>query len=120
MVEFLIYDLKVAVLVAVFYMFYRLLLSRETYHRVNRAVLLGTAIASFVLPLCVITLHKTVVVSGGSGLVTFDGLGTFEVAEPQTPFWQTIAVVVITTILSVLIALLDFVIKYGVEFLTTF
>ena len=33
---------------------------------------------------------------------------------------QTIAVVVFTTILSVLIALLDFVIKYGVEFLTTF
>ncbi len=94
MVEFLIYDLKVAVLVAVFYMFYRLLLSRETYHRVNRAVLLGTAIASFILPLCVITLHKTVVVSGGSGLVTLDGLGTVELAEPQTPLWQTIAVVV--------------------------
>ena len=94
MVEFLIYDLKVAVLVAVFYMFYRLLLSRETYHRVNRAVLLGTAIASFILPLCVITLHKTVVVSGGSGLVTLDGMGTVEMAEPQTPFWQTIAVVV--------------------------
>ena len=94
MVEFLIYDLKVAVLVAVFYMFYRLLLSRETYHRVNRTVLLGTAIASFILPLCVITLHKTVVVSGGSGLVTLDGLGTVEMAEPQTPFWQTVAVVV--------------------------
>ena len=94
MVEFLIYDLKVAVLVAVFYMFYRLLLSRETYHRVNRAVLLGTAIASFILPLCVITLHKTVVVSGGSGLVTLDGLGTVEMAEPQMPFWQTVAVVV--------------------------
>ena len=94
MVEFLIYDLKVAVLVAVFYMFYRLLLSRETYHRVNRAVLLGTAIASFILPLCVVKLHKTVVVSGGSGLVTLDGLGTVEMAEPQTPFWQTVAVVV--------------------------
>lgn len=94
MVEFLQYDLKVAVLVAAFYMFYRLLLSRETYHRVNRAVLLGTAIASFILPLCVITLHKTVVVSGGSGLVTLDGLGTVEMAEPQTPFWQTVAVVV--------------------------
>ena len=94
MVEFLIYDLKVAVLVAVFYMFYRLLLSRETYHRVNRTVLLGTAIASFILPLCVITLHKTVVVSGGSGLVTLEGLGTVELAEPQTPLWQTIAVVV--------------------------
>lgn len=33
---------------------------------------------------------------------------------------QTVAVVVITTILSVLIAVLDYVIKYGVEFLTTF
>ena len=32
---------------------------------------------------------------------------------------QTVAVVVITTILSVLIAVLDYVIKYGVEFLTT-
>ena len=94
MVEFLIYDLKVAVLVAVFYMFYRLLLSRETYHRVNRAVLLGTAVASFVLPLCVITLHKTVVVSAASGLVTLDGLSMVEVAEPQTPLWQTIAIVV--------------------------
>ena len=94
MVEFLIYDLKVAVLIAVFYMFYRLLLSRETYHRTNRVVLLATAVASFILPLCVITLHKTVVVSGGSGLVTLDGLGMVEMAEPQTPLWQTAAVVV--------------------------
>ena len=60
MTEFLIYDLKVAVLIAVFYMFYRLLLARETFHRVNRIVLLLTALASFVLPLCVITMHRTV------------------------------------------------------------
>ena len=60
MIEFLIYDLKVAVLLAVFYMFYRLMLARETFHRVNRIVLLATAIASFVLPLCVITMHETV------------------------------------------------------------
>ena len=56
MTNFLIYDAKVAVLIIVFYMFYRLMLSRETFHRVNRVVLLLTAIASFVLPLCVITL----------------------------------------------------------------
>ena len=55
MMTFLTYDLKVAVLIAVFYMFYRLMLSRETIHRVNRMVLLATAIASFILPLCVIT-----------------------------------------------------------------
>ena len=62
MTEFLTYDLKVAVLIAVFYMFYRLMLARETFHRVNRMVLLLTAIASFVLPLCVITIHKTVTI----------------------------------------------------------
>ena len=60
MTNFLIYDAKVAVLIIVFYMFYRLMLSRETFHRVNRVVLLLTAVASFVLPLCVITMHKTV------------------------------------------------------------
>ena len=62
MLDFLIYDLKVAVLIAVFYMFYRLMLARETFHRVNRIVLLLTAVASFVLPLCVITMHQTVVI----------------------------------------------------------
>ena len=62
MTELLTYELKVAVLVAVFYLFYRLLLSRETYHRANRMVLLLTAVASFVLPLCVLTFHQTVTV----------------------------------------------------------
>ena len=57
---FLAYNLKVGMLVAVFYMFYRLLLSRETFHRVNRMVLIGTAVLSFVLPLCVVTMHQTV------------------------------------------------------------
>ena len=61
MTGFLIYDAKVAVLIVVFYMFYRLLLSKETFHRVNRVVLLSTALLSFILPLCVITTHQTVV-----------------------------------------------------------
>ena len=65
MTDFLIYDLKVAMLIAVFYMFYRLMLSKETFHRVNRLVLLLTAVTSFVLPLCVITMHETVLVDGG-------------------------------------------------------
>ena len=91
MVEFLQYDLKVAVLVAAFYMFYRLLLSRETFHRVNRAVLLLTAVASFLLPLCVVTVHKTVVLSQApTGLVTAD-LGAASMAEAETPLWQTLA-----------------------------
>ena len=57
---FLTYELKVAILIAVFYIFWRLLVANETWHRLNRIVLLSTAVVSFVLPLCVITIHKTV------------------------------------------------------------
>jgi TonB family protein len=60
MTEFLIYDLKVAALIAVFYFCYRLLMERETMHRLNRIVLLSSILLSLVLPLCVITLHETV------------------------------------------------------------
>ena len=95
MMEFLTYDLKVAVILAVFYMFYRLLLSRETFHQVNRMVLLSTAILSFVLPLCVITIHKTVVVNMTKPNINFGGMAMMiKEAEPQMPFWQTAAVIV--------------------------
>ena len=57
--EFLIYDLKVAVLIAVFYVCYRLLMERDTMHHTNRVVLLTGLALSLVLPMCVITLHKT-------------------------------------------------------------
>jgi len=93
MMTFLTYDLKVAVLVAVFYMFYRLLLSRETFHRVNRAVLLATAVASFLLPLCIITLHRTVLVeTGRNPLAMVGGLTAAVIEEPSVPLWQTIAI----------------------------
>ena len=93
--EFLAYDLKVAILIAVFYMFYRLLLSRETFHRVNRVVLLATAVASFVLPLCVITFHQTVMVeyTEASEVEMAPLTMTMEVAEPQTPLWQTMVII---------------------------
>ena len=87
MTDFLIYDLKVAALIAVFYMFYRLLLSRETLHRLNRIVLLSTAVASFVLPLCVITLHRTVVMPMPE-IETGVATAVVEAAEEQTPWWQ--------------------------------
>ena len=58
--SFLIYDLKVAALLVVFYMFYRLLLERTSLVHFNRVVLLLTAVLSFVLPLCIITVHEYV------------------------------------------------------------
>ncbi len=87
MTDFLIYDLKVAALIAVFYMFYRLLLSRETFHRLNRVMLLTTALASFVLPLCVITLHRTVVMPMPE-IETGVATAMVEAAEEHTPWWQ--------------------------------
>ena len=39
---FFVYIVKSAVCLAVFYLFYRLLLSRETFHRFNRIALLGS------------------------------------------------------------------------------
>ena len=90
MIDFLIYDAKVAVLIAVFYMFYRLMLAHETFHRVNRIVLLLTALASYVLPLCVITMHKTVKMEG-LPMVTLDDLQMDAViaeSVAETPLWQ--------------------------------
>ena len=87
MTDFLIYDLKVALLIAVFYMFYRLLLAHETFHRVNRIVLLLTAVASYVLPLCVITYHETVVMHQAP-LVTIEGLQATVYEPSSTPWWK--------------------------------
>ena len=58
--DFLIYEGKVAVALLVFYLFYRFLLKKETFHWFNRVVLVGTAVLSFLLPLCIITIHKPV------------------------------------------------------------
>ena len=87
MLDFLIYDAKVAVLIAVFYLFYRLVLSKETFHRVNRVVLLLTAVMSFVLPLCVITMHETVVVAAMPA-VEIGEVQAVVADKPDTPLWQ--------------------------------
>lgn len=51
----LLYQVKVAVLVAALFGCYRLLLGRETFHRFNRLVLITIALLSFVLPFFHIT-----------------------------------------------------------------
>ena len=48
---FLVYILKSSLCLAAFYLFYRLLLSRETLHRFNRVALLGVLLLSAVVPL---------------------------------------------------------------------
>ena len=97
MTEFLIYQGKAAVVLAAFYMFYRLLLSKETFHRFNRIVLLGTAALSFVLPLCVITIHEVVTIPAvQSTPQVFDSatIGTTAVAEVSEPVWPHVLCVI--------------------------
>ena len=94
MMDFLVYDGKVAVALLVFYLFYRFLLKKETFHRFNRVVLVGTAVLSFLLPLCIITIHKPIEVAPvipEPAIVETD-LPAQELVpqvEPSTPWWPT-------------------------------
>ena len=64
MTGFVIYSLKAAILTAAFYTTWRLLLSKETLHRLNRIVMVLIPVISMILPLCVITIHKKEMVEG--------------------------------------------------------
>ena len=94
MMDFLVYDGKVAVALLVFYLFYRFLLKKETFHRFNRVVLVGTAVLSFLLPLCIITVHKPIEVAP---VVPEPAIVATEVpaqelvplVEPAVPWWPT-------------------------------
>jgi hypothetical protein len=58
MTSFFIYLLKVSILSALFIGLFHLLLRRETFHRTNRIILVSSLVLSYILPLCVITVHR--------------------------------------------------------------
>ena len=60
---FFVYILKSSLCLAVFYLFYRLLLSKETFHRCNRIALLSIILLSYILPLTAITTSQHTMVS---------------------------------------------------------
>ncbi len=53
----IVYSLKVSVFLIAFYLMFKSLMSRETLHRANRYLILGSIVLSFVLPLWHITLN---------------------------------------------------------------
>ncbi len=55
--EAIVYSLKVSVFLIAFYLMFKSLMSRETLHRANRYLILGSIGLSFVLPLWHITLN---------------------------------------------------------------
>ncbi len=77
---FLVYIIKSAFCLALFYLFYRLLLSRETFHRFNRFALLSILLLSCLIPLCEITLGQPAVME--NPLLTMEDL--LLMAEPVT------------------------------------
>lgn len=71
---FLVYILKSSLCLALFYLFYRLLLSKETFHRFNRIALLGVMLISCLLPLVRVTVDRATVVNTSVMLVEEDML----------------------------------------------
>ena len=95
MYTFLLYILKVSLSLAAFYMFYKLLCSRDTLHRFNRCLLLFILALSAVLPFMYIDLG----IISHDAAVEIGELGAVLEAEPvemaamegaPTPLWQRI------------------------------
>lgn len=102
MIDFLYYDGKVAIALLVFYLFYRFLLKKETFHRFNRIVLVGTAILSFLLPLCIITIHKPMEMAPLGDLASKDlgeemaaGLAPMATATEDADAWWPTALAIL-------------------------
>lgn len=86
MSAFLVYILKVALLTAVFVLLYHLLLRRDTFHRTARIVLVSSLVISYVLPFCVITIHRPAPVVENPEVAAVQA----PAAVPSTPTRQTV------------------------------
>ena len=84
MSTFLVYIIKSAVCLAVFYLFYKLLMSRETFHRFNRFALLGLLVLAAVLPLARISLEQPAADTVYPTVVLEEVLASAAVAAPET------------------------------------
>ena len=79
---FFVYILKSSVCLTIFYLFYKLLLSRDTFHRFNRIALLGILLLSLLIPFCEITVPKESEVQ--QTLLTIEQILTLADHVPQT------------------------------------
>ncbi len=94
---FLSYILKVSLSLAAFYMFYKLLCSRDTLHRFNRCLLLFILVLSAVVPFMYIDLdvvftEATVAIEELSLVTTAEPVADSAeaVSTPHSTFWQRI------------------------------
>ncbi|HIZ90633.1 MAG TPA: TonB family protein [Candidatus Bacteroides merdavium] len=97
---FLVYILKSAACLAVFYLFYKLLMSRDTFHRFNRFALLGLLVLSSVLPLVEVSVNRPAPVH--ETMLTLEQLLLLAdvqaegevVSQPTTALWVRVSLLV--------------------------
>mgnify|MGYP002702393876 FL=1 len=97
---FLVYILKSAACLAVFYLFYKLLMSRDTFHRFNRFALLGLLVLSSLLPLVEVSVNRPAPVH--ETMLTLEQLLLLAdvqaegeiVSQPTTALWVRVALMV--------------------------
>ncbi|MBQ5717909.1 MAG: M56 family peptidase, partial [Alistipes sp.] len=88
---FALYTLRVGALLAAFYLLFKLLLSRETLHRLNRVVVLSVLVLSFVLPFCVVTIRQEIPFVEQEPIVESMQHVEFEAVAVATPFpWEQV------------------------------
>ena len=94
---FFVYILKSSLCLALFYLFYRLLLSKETFHRFNRLALLGVLALSGAIPFVKITLQKSAeaVISFDEFMLVPEVAPSVAMEEVSTPFpWMALVLLV--------------------------
>lgn len=79
------YLFKVAVILAAFYLLYRLLMRNETLHRMNRTLLVGMLVLSFLLPFCHLTIHR----EASADMTAVQTYAGNEIAAVEQPAMQT-------------------------------
>lgn len=89
MAAFFIYSLKAGACLAWFYLFHKLLLSRDTLHTLNRFILLAAILLSLVLPLIHLTVSDASLITKGAA--TIEGMIVTAVTPVEEPQTQTLA-----------------------------
>ena len=81
---FFIYSLKVAFCLIAFYLLFKLLLSKETFHSFNRLVLLLIMVVSILLPWVKVTTAEPTVIA--EGMISIESvIASAEVVDSETP-----------------------------------
>ena len=109
--EFIVYSVKISLCLVMFYVFYKLLLSRTTLHTFNRFVILALVAVSMVLPFVHVTVSEPVI----EGAVSIDQLvmmATVELERPEFHF-SAINVAVLIYIIGVAVFFIRMLLSYA-------